>query len=1739
MLQKTIQKRIATFALSAALLLSAMPPALAAGERIHYLANEDLAPGVHYTEEDINGYGETGDRRVRINHLSIDPSADGLTFRSARAEDTINAMENVKNQALRDVYQGVNVVAAINADSYNMDVGVNSGIQVREGGIVISQPNNGFTTTTPVFFIEGDGTPHIDSLRAISDITVGENYTHQVSIINRNYYGSWSTDQQAFDTLRIYTSNLTGDHKMTHYSGTKPEKESYALIELDNFDGCIDAGTSYSGKVSAVYNEEGFSIPENCIVLAGYAGDADGVSAMKVGEAVSYTAHLYTGSYTEGENGQFENRGDLCDGVVTAVNGFHLLAKNGSVNENVVNNSGTDINSRTVIGLTEDGKMEILCVNKPGANFSSELTTGTTFKEITKYMMEELHCVDVLNMDGGGSTEMVARRAGADSLETVSYPSDGGSRNVSNSLLIISDAPRTSEIEQVLVQGANKLYIGSQTDLTVKLTDASGGSITVPTGDITWSAERGTINSEGHYVAPSDPCDDVVTASIQGITGAFAISVVDQSSIASIGLNATGTIALNQGESYAFGMQANDADEQEIVIDATLVQWSMEGEPAIGTLGDDGVLTVTAKTGTAQVTAEFLNQTYSVSVIVGMDEQIIDDFEGDEVAYHISSRYIYPNHSEYRGGDGENMVGITHDEQQVKNGNGSLYWVYDTKDWNRTTNGTLYVYPDWDMPNSVPEWTEEEQTRLMEQYRAKAQPKKFGLWIYSGDENNDGVSDNYNCMMTAQFYANDGTWVDEEGETHYEGADGGKILSKSIKITPDEHMDWIGWKYFEFEVPEDWPMPITFNYLWMSNIYKGADQENYSTKVMLDDLKWIYTDEEQDLTGPAFSNTTPTAGGLFENQLHFSTVISDPSGVKPETITVTINDTPVEDFTFEETTGKLSFTVENLQDKENYRVVVKAKDNKGNESVPYIDNTYRVDLSEDEEGPEISNVTPTSNSKLPVQIPSPRIGFQITDLKSGVDPDSLCVTLNGKEIQDVYVDEATGWAYAQPDFQIDENDTQAVITIDAKDQTGNAMETYQDTVTVDIIPQPADPNHYSISVIPDTQGNAYSDLIFPKAEKSDSSLVVHLGDIVDGVNENEFEEGLEWIESLEKPALVLAGNHEGGNLDLDMYQEYFGSPTYSFAYGDTLLVILNSAFNQSVEQTDPTQYRFLKNTLEENTLPNVYIFNHVVTQDHFNTQHNMTAEECTKFENLVGAYQSEHPDVNVTVISGHLHTLETWEAQGVQYIIGGNAAGKGYVTAEQGNLLGIGTITVENGTASYSFDPLVTKIYLRNAAMKNGTLNLVKGASTQIDVYGDFREKAAVDSYMTQINDDSLVNIVWSSSDPEVATVSNSGVVTMVGEGSAKIMAVCGGESASFTVQSQDMSNVSISELAVSLPETVYTGELIQPTVVAKDVYGATIALDSKEVDFTVQNGKLAVREDGTLYAISAGEEHLTASYQGKTAECMVTILTRTSGGGSGSTRITVQAAARNGGQITPSGTVQVQKGQDITFNIQPDSGYRIEEVLVDGASVGAVSTYTFKNIQTDHTIIATFLKEDTLPFTDVSADDWYFEAVKYAYENNLMNGMSGTTFAPDESTTRAMLVTMLYRLNQPVVQGENPFEDVPGDTWYTDAVIWANAHGIVNGIAGKFQPDVPITREQLATMLYRYAEDSGLNPSGTADLTKFSDGATVSAWAETAMAWAVQEGLIQGRGNGCIAPSASATRAEVATILMRFMEME
>ena len=139
---------------------------------------------------------------------------------------------------------------------------------------------------------------------------------------------------------------------------------------------------------------------------------------------------------------------------------------------------------------------------------------------------------------------------------------------------------------------------------------------------------------------------------------------------------------------------------------------------------------------------------------------------------------------------------------------------------------------------------------------------------------------------------------------------------------------------------------------------------------------------------------------------------------------------------------------------------------------------------------------------------------------------------------------------------------------------------------------------------------------------------------------------------------------------------------------------------------------------------------------------------------------------------------------------------------------------------------------------------------------------------------------------------------------------------------------------------------------------------------------------------------------------------------------------------------------------------------------------------------------------------------------------------------TRAMLATVLYRLEDAAATGTNPFDDVADGTWYTDAVIWASEEGIVQGTGKGFDPNANVTREQIATMLYRYAKAIGLDVSGSAALDKFSDGDKTASWAQEALQWAVSVGLFQGNDNGALNPKGDATRAEVATLLMRMVKL-
>ena len=178
------------------------------------------------------------------------------------------------------------------------------------------------------------------------------------------------------------------------------------------------------------------------------------------------------------------------------------------------------------------------------------------------------------------------------------------------------------------------------------------------------------------------------------------------------------------------------------------------------------------------------------------------------------------------------------------------------------------------------------------------------------------------------------------------------------------------------------------------------------------------------------------------------------------------------------------------------------------------------------------------------------------------------------------------------------------------------------------------------------------------------------------------------------------------------------------------------------------------------------------------------------------------------------------------------------------------------------------------------------------------------------------------------------------------------------------------------------------------------------------------------------------------------------------------------------------------------------------------------------------------LPFTDVREGDWFYDAVAYAYTNELFNGTSATTFSPNGTMTRAMLVTALWRLEgEPAAAGTSGFPDVKPDAWYTEAVDWASQTGLVSGTGAGFDPEGSVTREQIASILYRYAKLKGWDVSKTANLQDFADGTDTSAWATRAMEWAYAEKLITGKDGNRLDPQGQATRAEVATILMRLLE--
>ena len=263
-------------------------------------------------------------------------------------------------------------------------------------------------------------------------------------------------------------------------------------------------------------------------------------------------------------------------------------------------------------------------------------------------------------------------------------------------------------------------------------------------------------------------------------------------------------------------------------------------------------------------------------------------------------------------------------------------------------------------------------------------------------------------------------------------------------------------------------------------------------------------------------------------------------------------------------------------------------------------------------------------------------------------------------------------------------------------------------------------------------------------------------------------------------------------------------------------------------------------------------------------------------------------------------------------------------------------------------------------------------------------------------------------------------------------------------------------------------------------------------------------------------------------------------GGGSSAANGYYVTFNTNGGTSLPG--VKVNRNDVLTKPADPTrEGYIFEGWFTDAQ---CTQEYDFSSKVTKSFTLYAKWKESSAntgdwenPFADVKEDDWYFEAVKYASQNKLFNGTDDVTFAPYDVMNRAMLVTVLYRTEGEPEAEENDFIDVPKTEYYADAVSWASTNGIVSGYdKNTFAPDDALTREQIAVIMSRYAQLKGVTENNSGDLSKFTDSAQISQWARSAVEWAVGYGLISGRDNSTIAPKGSATRAEVAEILMRFL---
>ena len=468
------------------------------------------------------------------------------------------------------------------------------------------------------------------------------------------------------------------------------------------------------------------------------------------------------------------------------------------------------------------------------------------------------------------------------------------------------------------------------------------------------------------------------------------------------------------------------------------------------------------------------------------------------------------------------------------------------------------------------------------------------------------------------------------------------------------------------------------------------------------------------------------------------------------------------------------------------------------------------------------------------------------------------------------------------------------------------------------------------------------------------------------------------------------------------------------------------------------------------------------------------------------------------------------------------------------------------GTDVFEWETLVQAVDAYKAAEKfvnDNPPSVIENAMNRFNTLTDYYNKVQTLNLPNQgIDNADLAKLYLFTGVTELNLSGNRGVTDLTGLTSLT------------TLTTLDISNTGVTNLGSnqSVPQNLATLTAKNLSLTSISTLAEVVGADNFSADTVTKwdfTGSTLTDTEDNKADVTAIQEKLGEKFLPPTIKT-----TPTGGGGGGATTYAVTVEKAEHGKVTASPS-RASSGTPVTITVTPDEGYELEKLTVTDSKGSEVKLtdkgngkYTFDMPNSEVEIKAVFRKIapvwENCPggvdcpaysYRDVDTSAWYHEAVDYVLVNGLMSGYGNGVFGPNDHLSRAQLCQILYnKEGRPAVTGSSVFTDVAGTAWYANAVIWANTNGIVGGYGGGlFGPDDPITREQLAAILWRYAG----SPESSHSLDAFTDAGQISDWARDAMQWANENGVLNGDGSGHLIPRSNATRAHVAQMIQNFLE--